>query len=136
MAIDGSGLPRRAFANPMRLLPLLLLASACAASSAREADLSIELAGRSAGPPEDCVSASTAANLTPRDSRTLVYADGPTLWVNRLEAACPGLNAMSTLVVEAEGSRYCRGDRIRSVEPGQSIPGPICVLGRFTPYRR
>jgi hypothetical protein len=120
----------------MRLLPVLLLASACAASTAREADLSTEIEGRRAGNPEDCVSTSTAANLTPRDSRTLVYADGATFWVNRLEAACPGLNAMSTLIVEAQGSRYCRGDRIRAVEPGQSIPGPVCVLGSFTPYRR
>jgi len=121
----------------MRLLvPLLLLAPACAASSAQEADLTGELAGRTAGPPQDCVSASPGANLVPRDARTLVYRRGDTVWVNRLAAACPGLNAMSTLIIEAHGSRYCRGDRIRATEPGQSIPGPICILASFTPYRR
>jgi hypothetical protein len=120
----------------MRLLPLLILASACAADSVREADLSRELAGRSPGSPQDCVAASPGANLAARDSQTLVYRPGGTIWVNRLAAACPGLDPMSTLVIEAHGSRYCRGDRIRAVEPGQSIPGPTCSLGPFTPYRR
>jgi hypothetical protein len=120
----------------MRLLPLLLIASACAASSAREADLSRDLAGRTAGPAEECVSASTGVNLAARDSQTLVYSRGDTIWVNRLDAACPGLDPISTLVIEAHGSRYCRGDRIRALEPGSSIPGPYCILGRFTPWRR
>jgi hypothetical protein len=119
-----------------RLLPLLL-ASACAAPSAeREADLSGELAGRTAGAPQDCVGASAGSTLAPRDSRTLVYRRGDTLWVNRLAAACPGLDPMSRLVIEVHGSRYCRGDRFRAIEPGLTIPGPICSLGPFTPYRR
>ena len=120
----------------MRLLPFLILVSACATGSAREADLGGELAGRSAGPPQDCVSTSPGVNLAPRDSQTLVYSRGDTIWVNRLPAACPGLNAISTLVIEAHGSLYCRNDRIRAVEPGQSIPGPMCRLGSFTPWRR
>jgi hypothetical protein len=120
----------------MRLLPLLLLAAACAAGSAREADLSGELAGRTAGPARDCVPASSGANLVARDSRTLVYRRGATLWVNRLAAACPGLDPTSTLIVELHGSQYCRGDHFRTVEPGRNIPGPICLLDRFTPYRR
>ena len=119
----------------MRLLPLLLLA-ACATGADPEADLSGELAGRSAGPPQDCVTASAGDSLVPRDSRTLVYRRGDTIWVNRLAAACPGLNAMSTLIVEVHGSRYCRGDPIRAVEAGRTIPGPICTLGGFAPYRR
>ena len=119
----------------MRLLPLLFLA-ACATGSAREADLSAELAGRSAGPPQDCVPAAAGDSLVARDSRTLLYRRGDTLWVNRLAAACPGLDPMSTLIVDVHGSQHCRGDPIRAVEPGQTIPGPICVLGSFTPWRR
>ena len=122
----------------MRLQPLLLLlASACAAPSAqREADLSGELAGRTAGAPSDCVAASAADGLVARDSRTLVYRHGRTLWVNRLPASCPGLEPLSRLIVEVYGGQYCRGDRIRALQPGQSIPGPACLLGSFTPYRR
>jgi len=123
----------------MRLLPFLLLASACAAAGARpgrEADLSLELAGRTAGPPQDCVSASPGDSLAPRDRQTLVYRRGRTIWVNRLADSCPGLDPTSRLIVEVHGSQYCRGDRIRAVEPGLTIPGPTCPLGRFTPYRR
>jgi hypothetical protein len=124
------------FEGAIRLLPILLLASACAASSAREADLSRELAGHSAGRPETCVRA-FGANLTARDSMTIVHRQGDTIWVNRLRAACPGLRPTSLLILEpGEGSRYCRGDRFRAVETAGGIPGPYCVLGDFTPYRR
>jgi len=121
----------------MRLPLLLLLASACAAPSAqRDADLSPELAGRTAGEARDCVTASPGASLVARGSQALVYRRGRTLWVNRLAAACPGLDEMSQLIVEVHGSQYCRGDHFRAREPGLSIPGPTCLLGRFTPYRR
>jgi hypothetical protein len=119
----------------MRLLPILLLA-ACATGSAGEADLSRELAGRSAGPPQDCVPASAGDSLVARDPWTLVYRRGDTIWVNRLAAACPGLDRAGTLIVEVHGSQHCRGDPVRAVEAGQSIPGPTCLLGRFTPWRR
>lgn len=124
----------------MRLLPLLLLATACAATgggaSDGEADLTRELAGRTAGEPRDCVSTSPGSNLTARGRQTLVYRRGDTIWVNRLKAECPGLHELSQLVIEVQGSRYCRGDHFRTREPGISIPGPICILDRFTPYRR
>lgn len=124
----------------MRLLPLLLLVAACAATgggpSTSEADLTRELAGRTAGESRDCVSASSGATLVPRGRQTLVYERGDTIWVNRLRAECPGLEEHSQLIVEVHGSQYCRGDHFRTREPGMSIPGPICVLDRFTPYRR
>jgi len=124
----------------MRLLPLLFLATACAANgggaSGGEADLTRELAGRVAGEPRDCVSASPGSNLTARDRQTLVYRRRDTIWVNRLRAECPGLHEASQLIIEVQGSQYCRGDHVRAREPGASIPGPICILDRFTPYRR
>ena len=125
----------------MRLIPIFLLFLAgCAAAEGgpaeSEADLTRELAGRTAGEPRDCVSTSTGANLVPRGRQTLVYESGDTIWVNRLRAECPGMRELSQLIVEVNGSQYCRGDRFRTREPGTSIPGPICVLDRFTPYRR
>jgi hypothetical protein len=124
----------------MRLPPLPLLLAACAATgggpSRSEADLTRELAGRTAGEPRDCVPASPGATLVARGPQTLVHQRGDTIWVNRLKAECPGLEEHSQLIVEVHGSQYCRGDRFRTREPGISIPGPICVLDRFTPYRR
>lgn len=136
----------RAFKRRMKspsilMLPLLLGLSACAANeeqvSARaEAELSEELAGRTAGEPRNCISAATGRSLVVRDKRTLVYEEGGTIWVNRLEAACPSLDPFGQLRIDVQGSQYCRNDRIQGLEPGSAIPGPWCRLGSFTPYRR
>lgn len=126
----------------MRLLPLLLMLAGSAAPAvegpSRDQDaLSRELAGRVAGKTVACISpASSSAGLTIVDSRTLVYREGRTLWVNRLPHQCPGLRPLETLVVEVHGSQYCRHDRFRSLQSGSTIPGPTCLLGDFTPYRR
>jgi len=126
----------------MRLLPLLLILAGCAAPGAQgptrdQEELSRELAGRVAGAPERCISATPAsAGLTIVDKRTLTYRQGGTIWVNRLESECPGLRPLDTLIVEVQGSQYCRLDRFRSVSGGSTIAGPTCFLGDFTPYRR
>ncbi|MEA3053570.1 MAG: hypothetical protein QOG72_2473 [Sphingomonadales bacterium] len=124
----------------MRLLPLLLLSTACVATragpSGGEAEPQLELAGRIAGAERDCVAMSSGANLVPRGRRTLVYRDGDTIWVNRLAASCPGLDEMSQILIEVHASQYCRGDHFQALDSGQSVPGPVCVLGSFTPYRR
>lgn len=124
----------------MRALLLLIALSGCAATAADSASsqdaLGRELAGLTAGDPANCVSSSgTGGSLQVVDSQTLVYRSGRTIWVNRLASGCPGMRPLDTLIVEANGSQYCRGDRLRSVAPGRSIPGPVCVLGEFTPYR-
>ena len=125
----------------MRHLLLLLALAGCAANGVspderERAALAEDLAGRAAGAPENCVSALPAQNLTVVDSRTLVLRSGSTLWVNRLEAECPGLRPLDILIVEMRGSQYCRGDHVRPLPRGSTIPGPICPLGSFTPYRR
>lgn len=122
----------------MRALPLLFLVAGCAATGASmsgEEDLVRELEGRVAGAPEQCVDAEPPHNLTPVDGRTLTYREGSTIWVNRLTADCPGLRAYDRVLVESHGGRFCRGDHIRSLEPVGGIPGPVCFLGDFVPYR-
>jgi hypothetical protein len=127
----------------MRLsLTILLLLAACTApdphGDSAQRDLAAELAGRTAGPPQDCVQTLPATNLRIVDERTVTYRDGPTIYVNHLIAECPGLRPMDTLIIqENEGGRYCRGDHFRSVPfGGSAVPGPICGLGSFIPYRR
>jgi hypothetical protein len=109
----------------MRIFPILLVLAGCAAPgpqgpSRDQEALGRELAGREARAPENCVPAER----------------GRTLWVNRLEAECPGLRPLDTLVLEVQGSQYCRSDRFRTISAGSTIPGPTCLLGSFTPYRR
>jgi hypothetical protein len=126
----------------MRLLPILILVTGCATATAtadgdtrEQRELSAELQGRTAGKPQSCVPSQQGRSLQIVDRRTLVYRDRNAVYVNRLDADCPGLRPLNTLVIEAHGSETCRGDRVRGVEPGSSIPGPFCVLRDFVPYR-
>jgi hypothetical protein len=126
----------------MRLLPFLLLAAGCAATGTGDAPsrdqlaLTEDLAGRTAGAPQACVPIRQSQSMQIVDRQTLVYRDSDTIWVNRLGADCPGMRPLSTLIIEAHGSQYCRGDRVRAVETQSAIPGPTCVLRDFVPYRR
>ena len=124
-------------------MPLLSLALAgCAAGAMdwaerEQAALDRELASRVAGEPESCISWRSTQSLHATGTGLFVYRDGGTIWNNRPSEECRGFRPTSTLIVEMRGgSRYCRGDHVRAVEPGTSIPGPLCVLGDFTPYRR
>ena len=122
----------------MRLFPVLILLSGCASqlnSGEEGEDLARELEGRTAGEATRCIPVQQTTSLTVVDRRTLAYRTGRTTWVNRLDSDCPGLRPLTTLIVEANGSQYCRGDRVRTIDAGSQIPGPICILGDFTPYR-
>lgn len=125
----------------MRALILALALTGCMTganiSEGDEADLARELEGHVAGAPQRCVSVSQTDSLQIVSADTLVLRQGATIWVNRLDGNCPGLRPLHTLVVQPSLSgQYCRNDRVRALEPGSSIPGPICPLGDFTPYRR
>jgi len=120
------------------LFPLLLVgctAPGPLSTASSQADLAQELDGRVAARPESCVSTSASQGLRIVDSRTLVFHSGGTVWVNRLEDDCPGLRPQDTLIVEVHGAQHCRGDRVRGLPPGTTIPGPTCPLGDFVPYR-
>lgn len=125
----------------MRSLLLLAALAGCAGMGpgpeTREQEaFARELAGRTAGAPESCVPTVQGQSLRIVDRRTIAYDRGGTIWVNRLHRDCPGLRPFNTLIVEVHGGQYCRGDHVRGLEPGASIPGPICILGDFVPYRR
>jgi hypothetical protein len=114
----------------------VVLALAGCASSRAGGDEERRLAGRIAGEPRGCVSATGGAGLTIVSRGAVGYRSGETLWVNRMGPACIGMRPTDILIVEADGSRYCRGDRVRAIAAGSRIPGPTCILGDFIPYRR
>jgi hypothetical protein len=125
----------------MRLpLTICLLLAGCSATdmhSRDRNDLATELTGRTSGPPQDCVPIEQMSNLRPVDAQTLVVERGPTLYVNHLAGSCGNLDSTDTLIVEAHGSEYCRGDHFRAKPFGGGVvPGPVCTLGAFVPYRR
>jgi hypothetical protein len=125
----------------MRLpLMMLLLLAGCSATdmhSRDRSDLAAQLAGRTPGPPQDCVSIEQTSTLRPVDPQTVILDRGGTIYVNHLAGACGNLEPTDTLIVETHGSEYCRGDHFRS-QPfgGSAVPGPVCMLGDFVPYRR
>ena len=101
-----------------------------------EARLARELAELAPGEPQACVSPMPGQSVYPVSDRTFVFRRGGTIWVNRLEHRCDGLRPPTTVIAEMWGSQVCRGDRVRALEHGRSIPGPICFLGDWVPYRR
>jgi hypothetical protein len=127
----------------MRALMLISVAAVAATGCTRpvapnqNAAFAQELAGRVAGAPQSCIGTMPSQGLRVVDSQTLAYDQGGTIWVNRLASACPAIEPLNTVIVEPQmGSQYCRGDHVRGLEPGGIIPGPTCVLGEWTPYRR
>jgi len=121
-------------------LSLVLLAAAvasCVPSSAPNgASLEQQIAGRAAGPTRSCITAFSYRNLTAIDSKTFVYRSGDTIYVNHPSSPCPGIAPLNTLIVDAQQGHYCRGDRVRGLEPGSMIAGPVCILGDWVPYRK
>ena len=119
---------------------LFSLAISLAACTAQPAPIGTaradELAGRVAGAPQSCVPSQPTTNLRVIDPATLVYGSGRTVYLNRLRAPCPGLTSMTTLIFDLHATQYCSGDHFRTIEPGLTIPGPVCFLGDWVPYRR
>jgi hypothetical protein len=116
---------------------LAVLAGSCAPAQRPTAPTVIpELAGRTAGAPQRCVPTRPSDSLRIVDAQTVIYGSGQTVWVNRPASTCPGMDQMDVLVVDLIGSQYCRGDRVRTIDPVTKIPGPSCILGDFVPYRR
>lgn len=95
-----------------------------------------ELAGRIAGAPQRCVVTQQNEPLRLGAERTILYGRGRTIWVNRLGPDCTGIGPNDILIAEPVGASYCRGDRLRSLDPVSRVPGPGCLLGDFVPYRR
>jgi hypothetical protein len=125
----------------MRIL-MLIAAAATIGSCSRPVTpprnaLAEDIGGRLAGPAQSCVSTMPNQNLRILDPQTIAYGWGKTIYVNRLPGPCPTLSQFNTIIVDAgSGSEYCRGDRVRGLEPGSIIAGPTCNLGDWVSYRR
>lgn len=115
-----------------------LLTGSCAQMPSRSASaLAEETAGRVAEAPRNCIPTSNGQNLRPIDAQTVAYGWGKTIYVNHLTGPCTALRPTSILVVEAfSGDQYCRGDRVRGIEPGAAVPGSVCILNDWVPYTR
>lgn len=128
--------------NRWMILPAIALigsaSSAFQSSSIERADraLADEIKGLTPGAPVNCISANTGNGPQIIDKDTVLYREGRTVYRNELVGQCRGLEPGNTMIVEINGGQICHNDKFRVVEPGQSIPGPYCRFGKFTPYRK
>jgi hypothetical protein len=97
-----------------------------------------EISGKTAGAPTRCISQSPQANVIRVSDDLLLYrVSGRLVYENRLKSACPGLARDNDVIVsEQYSSQQCSGDVIRLVDRTSGIPGPVCILGDFVPYRK
>jgi hypothetical protein len=103
-----------------------------------EAKLAAALAGRIAGPAQDCVNERDLGGNESYGARVILFR-GPTddvVYVNRPSARCPGLDSGWALRVRTPAARLCRGDIATVFDPVSGTDWGGCSLGEFTPYRR
>ena len=94
------------------------------------------LAGRVAGPPQNCITLSQTNGPSIIDAQTILYTEGAgrRVWKTGPVGACPSLEPLNTLIVEVYGGQLCRNDRFRVLTPGTTIPSAYCRFTEFTPY--
>ncbi|MDP9421858.1 MAG: hypothetical protein M3Q19_03335 [Pseudomonadota bacterium] len=117
------------------ILALALTGCATAASAPPGSNFGREVAGRLPGTARSCIDTIPSQSVRALDSATLGYDQGPVLWANRLRSHCPGLSPAITVIIESRTGQYCSGDHVRGLDQGGNIPGPVCLLGEWTPYR-
>jgi hypothetical protein len=129
-------------------LPVLGMLAGCAGGEASTSPLPLnekqaklynkQIAGMTPGESIRCISHSPQANIIRVSDDLLLYrVSGRLVYENRLQSPCPGLARDNDVIVSEQfGSQQCRGDLLRLVDRVGGIPGPVCILGDFVPYRK
>ncbi len=102
-----------------------------------EARLAAALAGRTAGPPQDCLREADLGSQEAYGNRAILFTSrDDVVYVNRPPSVCPGLAYGGGIKVKTPMSRLCRGDIITVFDPISKMEIGGCALGPFTPYKR
>lgn len=128
----------------MRVIAAFAIAGALSAASApvdpqhspeAEAKLDKMLEGRVAGPPVTCLPVIHVLHPIAVDDQTLVFRDGPRVWVNNLRGSfqCGQLDKMSDVQFGSMANQVCAGNTIYFTS---GMLQGACALGEFTPYRK
>jgi type IV pilus biogenesis protein CpaD/CtpE len=119
----------------MVLATAAALLSACSARPPAQTSAIPELTARVAGAPQRCITFEQGESLRIAGPHSLVYGNGRVVYLNAVPQ-CSTLRRSHVLVLEPIGSRYCRGDFVRTRDNVSGLPGPGCRLGDFVPYTR
>jgi len=103
-----------------------------------EKKLAEALAGRTPGPPVDCLPIWRTANMQVIDDWTILFTDGPTVYVQNPRGGCIGLaNGGYTLVTrQFSANQVCSGDINPIVDLQTGMKGGACIFSPFKPYTK
>ncbi len=132
----------------MRNLTLALMGTALAACSdtppasvgndPSSQQLATMLAGKVAGPPQDCLPSYQSNNAALITAQAIVFSPTPNqVYVNNIAGSgCEGLaNPSYTLITTARGpGGLCRGDVVKIVDSQVGTMVGSCALNSFVPY--
>lgn len=99
-----------------------------------EAKLAEALAGRTAGPPLDCLDPKTVETVEVIERTAILYRmPGGVLYLNRPDAGAMDLEWDSTLTTRTVGARLCHHDAMVASRFGETS---FLMLGPFIPYSK
>lgn len=108
-----------------------------ALSPAAQTELAEALEGRTAGPPQACVSQRMLrSNRSVGEDAILFEATNGIVYMNRPAAGCPTMEFGRSLRTRTTSSQLCRGDIVTVFDPVSGFEFGGCGLGDFVPYRR
>jgi hypothetical protein len=126
-----------AFLKPAVAASFAVMAASCSSTpppSGPDTKLAEALAGKVAEAPRSCINLVDARSaevlrdvIVYRTSRKLIYVNST--------PGCRSFTNDPIFVNKVFGSQLCRGDSVQFIERAGGVPGPICLLGDFTPYR-
>jgi hypothetical protein len=94
------------------------------------------LAGKVAGPPEQCLPTFRSSDMVAIDENTILFRDGSAVYVNHPPGGCNRLGRGGyALVTRNFGPRLCRGDIATVADLSTGTVAGSCALGEFIPYR-
>ena len=102
-----------------------------------EALLARELADKTAGPPQACITRFEAERMDSPTEETLLFrVSNQLVYVNRPETGCPATGGSRRIERRSIGSNLCRGEAFQVVDNQSGAYIGSCILSDFVPYRR
>ena len=103
--------------------------------SESEQKLANALAGRTAGPPVDCINERSRMHVI--DDWTILFRDRGIVYVQQPRGGCHGLSNNMSLIRDSFGTtRICRGDINQIVDVRTGFGTGACTYDHFVPYRK
>jgi hypothetical protein len=117
-------------------LATALLATGATARPTPQQKLDKILAGRVAGPPEQCISLANNNRSQIIAGVGIVYGSGNRLWLNRPTSGADSLREDDILLTRVTTGQLCNVDIVRLVDRVGRFERGFVNLGDFVPYTR